>query len=110
MEQSCARIRFGLILVRDCFSGSQSSSGGKEPIKIGVVTSLTGPTAATAVNAFNKLVSGKPAAIWLPTRGPRSVLFPDRGYVIESGRVVGKGTGQELLQDEAVIRACLGGV
>lgn len=104
---------FALVLLFSMFltacSGSQSGSSSKEPIKIGVVTSTTGPNAATgkqvavgvqqaakewndkggllgrqivveveddannpttAVNAFNKLVSGKPAALWLPTFTP----------------------------------------
>jgi branched-chain amino acid transport system ATP-binding protein len=33
----------------------------------------------------------------------------DRGYVIENGRVVREGTGQELLNDQAVVAAYLGG-
>ena len=32
-----------------------------------------------------------------------------RGYVLETGRIVTSGTGKELLQDEAVKRAYLGG-
>ena len=33
----------------------------------------------------------------------------DRGYVLETGRIVTSGTGAELLADEAVKKACLGG-
>lgn len=33
----------------------------------------------------------------------------DRGYVLETGRVVQEGAAQELLQDEAIIAAYLGG-
>ena len=39
-----------------------------------------------------------------------ALSLADRGYVIESGRVVGEGKGRELLKDETVIRAYLGGV
>ena len=33
----------------------------------------------------------------------------DRGYVLETGKIVATGTGNELLQDEAVKKAYLGG-
>ena len=33
----------------------------------------------------------------------------DRGYVLETGRIVATGTGQELLRDAAVKKAYLGG-
>lgn len=33
----------------------------------------------------------------------------DRGYVLETGRVVSTGTGAALLQDESVKKAYLGG-
>ena len=33
----------------------------------------------------------------------------DRGYVLETGKIVTSGTGQELLQDDAVRKAYLGG-
>ena len=33
----------------------------------------------------------------------------DRGYVLETGNIVATGTGQELLEDEAVKKAYLGG-
>ena len=33
----------------------------------------------------------------------------DRGYVLETGKIVATGTGDELLHDEAVKRAYLGG-
>ena len=33
----------------------------------------------------------------------------DRGYVLETGRIVASGTGAELLDDETVKKAYLGG-
>ena len=33
----------------------------------------------------------------------------DRGYVLETGKIVATGTGQELLNNEAVKKAYLGG-
>ncbi len=33
----------------------------------------------------------------------------DRGYVLETGRIVTSGTGKELLDDESVKKAYLGG-
>ena len=33
----------------------------------------------------------------------------DRGYVLETGKIVATGTGQELLRNESVKRAYLGG-
>ena len=33
----------------------------------------------------------------------------DRGYVLETGRLVSTGTGVELLKDESVKKAYLGG-
>ena len=33
----------------------------------------------------------------------------DRGYVLETGRIVTSGTGEELLKDESVKKAYLGG-
>lgn len=33
----------------------------------------------------------------------------DRGYVLETGRLVSTGTGAELLEDESVKKAYLGG-
>lgn len=98
----------GTLLLSGC-SGGGSSGGAKDPIVIGVVTSQTGPNAATgkqvaagvqaaaaewnakggingrqikvlveddannpttALNAFNKLMGEKPAAMWLPTFTP----------------------------------------
>jgi branched-chain amino acid transport system ATP-binding protein len=38
----------------------------------------------------------------------QSLKIADRGYLIESGRIVGSGTGVELKQDPAVQRAYLG--
>src|SRR5262249_14187140 len=38
-----------------------------------------------------------------------SLKIADRGYLIESGRIVGSGTGAALQQDPAVQRAYLGG-
>ena len=39
----------------------------------------------------------------------RSLSVADRGYVLETGKIVATGTGNELLQDEAVKKAYLGG-
>ena len=33
----------------------------------------------------------------------------DRGYVLETGKIVSSGTGRELLSDETVKKAYLGG-
>ena len=33
----------------------------------------------------------------------------DRGYILEQGRIVAEGSAQELLQDDALIAAYLGG-
>ncbi len=38
----------------------------------------------------------------------RSLEIADRGYLIENGRIVGGGTGEELQADESVRRAYLG--
>lgn len=38
-----------------------------------------------------------------------ALSIADRGYVLETGRIVATGTGSELLNDEAVKRAYLGG-
>ena len=38
----------------------------------------------------------------------KSLKVADRAYVLENGRVVGEGTGEELLDDELVGRAYLG--
>ncbi len=38
----------------------------------------------------------------------RSLEIADRGYLIESGRIVGGGTAEELREDESVRRAYLG--
>lgn len=39
----------------------------------------------------------------------RSLMLSDRGYLIEQGRIVDTGNAQELLHDEAVQKAYLGG-
>ena len=39
----------------------------------------------------------------------QSLTIADRGYLIETGRIVGSGTGAALRQDPAVQRAYLGG-
>ena len=38
-----------------------------------------------------------------------ALSIADRGYVLETGKIVATGTGQELLNDDAVKRAYLGG-
>ena len=38
-----------------------------------------------------------------------ALQIADRGYVLESGEVVQTGTGQELLESDAVQKAYLGG-
>ncbi|HCQ8740290.1 TPA: ABC transporter ATP-binding protein, partial [Enterococcus faecalis] len=38
-----------------------------------------------------------------------SLSIADRGYVLETGKVVLSGTGQELLESEEVKKAYLGG-
>tara|TARA_R110000851_G_scaffold333533_1_gene515414 strand:+ start:257198 stop:257905 length:708 start_codon:yes stop_codon:yes gene_type:complete len=39
----------------------------------------------------------------------RSLKLSDRGYLIEQGRIVGTGTARDLLNDESVKKAYLGG-
>lgn len=39
----------------------------------------------------------------------RSLMLSDRGYLIEQGRIVDSGNAQDLLHDEAVQKAYLGG-
>ena len=39
----------------------------------------------------------------------RSLMLSDRGYLIEQGRIVNSGNAQDLLHDEAVQKAYLGG-
>lgn len=38
-----------------------------------------------------------------------SLKLADRGYVLESGRITMSGTGKELLEDENIKKAYLGG-
>lgn len=38
-----------------------------------------------------------------------ALSIADRGYVLETGRIVGTGTGEELLKDDSVRKAYLGG-
>ena len=38
-----------------------------------------------------------------------ALSIADRGYVLETGRIVTTGTGKELLSDDAVRKAYLGG-
>jgi ABC-type branched-subunit amino acid transport system ATPase component len=42
--------------------------------------------------------------------GFRALSIADRGYVLETGKVVLSGTGQELLESEEVKKAYLGGL
>ena len=37
-----------------------------------------------------------------------ALSIADRGYVLETGRIVTSGTGKELLQDDSVRKAYLG--
>jgi branched-chain amino acid transport system ATP-binding protein len=39
-----------------------------------------------------------------------SLAIADRGYLIENGKIVGSGTAKELISDNAVRRAYLGGI
>jgi branched-chain amino acid transport system ATP-binding protein len=39
-----------------------------------------------------------------------SLAIADRGYLIENGRIVGSGTALELMSDDAVRHAYLGGI
>ena len=48
--------------------------------------------------------------ILLVEQNARAALsVADRGYVLETGKIVATGTGHELLEDEAVKKAYLGG-
>jgi len=38
-----------------------------------------------------------------------ALSIADRGYVLETGKIVTTGSGEELLEDEAVKKAYLGG-
>jgi branched-chain amino acid transport system ATP-binding protein len=39
-----------------------------------------------------------------------SLAIANRGYLIENGKIVGRGTATELMSDSAVRRAYLGGI
>ena len=46
---------------------------------------------------------------WILNGEPVTLSVADRGYVLETGRVVKTGTGLELLNDDDVKKAYLGG-
>ena len=65
----------------------------------------------TTDETFDTILSLKAAGttIFLVEQNASSALaVADRGYVIETGRVVATGTGQELLHDRRVREAYLG--
>jgi hypothetical protein len=39
----------------------------------------------------------------------QSLAIADRGYLLETGRITGEDTAEELANDQAVLRAYLGG-
>ena len=40
---------------------------------------------------------------------PAALAVADRGYVLETGRIVTEGTGAELLESDTIRKAYLGG-
>jgi branched-chain amino acid transport system ATP-binding protein len=56
-----------------------------------------------------KRLNHEGATIFLVEQNARQVLeLANRAYILEQGRIVGKGTGQELLHDHQVQQAYLG--
>ena len=58
-----------------------------------------------------KRINDEGTTILLVEQNARAALsMADRGYVLEVGNIVLEGTGQQLLQDESVRKAYLGGL
>ena len=51
---------------------------------------------------------GTPTIVLIEQNVVQSLALADRGYVLESGRIVGSGSGAELLADDRVRRAYIG--
>ena len=58
-----------------------------------------------------KQINGEGTTVLLVEQNARAALsMADRAYVLEVGNIVLEGSGQQLLQDEAVQKAYLGGL
>lgn len=67
------------------------------------------PLAAREIFGFLKRLSGEGITILLVEQNLRQALaLADRGYVLESGRIVEEGESRALLESERVVRSYLG--
>jgi branched-chain amino acid transport system ATP-binding protein len=68
------------------------------------------PLLVEQIFSIIKELSESGVTILLVEQNARMALsIADRGYVLETGRIVATATAEELLHDEAVRRAYLGG-
>ena len=68
-----------------------------------------GPLVVQNIFEVVKTINEQGVTVLLVEQNARAALdLADRAYVIEQGRVVGSGSGAELLRDDAVKRAYLG--
>ena len=58
---------------------------------------------------INRLHQAGTTILLVEQNAQMALSVADRGYVLETGRIVATGTGQELLRDAAVKKAYLGG-
>lgn len=58
---------------------------------------------------IKRLHQGGTTILLVEQNARMALSVADRGYVLETGKIVATGTGNELLQDEAVKKAYLGG-
>ena len=56
-----------------------------------------------------RLESRFPTVLLIEQNANKALAIADRGYVLETGKVVLTGTGKELLASEEVRKAYLGG-
>ena len=68
------------------------------------------PILVEEIFSIIKEINAQGVAILLVEQNALMALsVANRGYVLETGRIVLEGTGQELLQDPQVMKAYLGG-
>lgn len=59
--------------------------------------------------AVGRALMSHPGILLVEQNARQSLTIADRGYLLETGRLVGEGTARQLQDDPAVRRAYLGG-